>query len=378
MKKYVFILSGCCLIASQIRAEDWAKSYQDFKKRLQTETGLSYSLDASFLPQRGNPDGSQTAWQSQYYGTANWDIFDSKTWGQGSIQLAYTAVRYWGITADELSNRIGVISSINDYPTPVNNFDQLSYTQVLGGKLSDFSITLGQFPLYNFDGGDYNANQQINFLNFALSQNASSVYPTASLGGFITYTPNSKFSFSLGMQDANNVSGETISSHDFSKGNYTTFASISWTPTLFKQAGQYSLLVYNQPKVDNQPVHSQGWSLNLQQNITEKVALFGRINGTNKNQNSITQSYVLGGVINNPLDRNSLDQIGTAVAFNKLNKQTNGVNTRSWEEVWETYWALGFSNFLTITPDIQFYINPGADKNNKTAMALSLRATFMF
>ena len=164
----------------------------------------------------------------------------------------------------------------------------------------------------------------------------------------------------------------------FSKENYTTFASISWTPTLLKQPGQYSLLVYNQPKVDSQPIHSQGWSLNLQQNITQKVALFGRINGTNKNQDSITQSYVLGGVVNNPLNRNSLDQIGTAVAFNKLNKQTNGDNSRSWEQVWETYWAIGFSNFLTITPDIQLYINPGADKDNKTAMAFSLRATFMF
>ena len=232
--------------------------------------------------------------------------------------------------------------------------------------------------MYNFDGTDYNSNQQINFLNFALSQNASSVYPTASLGGYITWSPNSQWSFSVGGQNANNITGETISWHDFKKEKWTGFVSASWNTTLSDLPGEYSVTLYDQPSVDVQPVHSQGWSFNAQQFITKKVALFARANGTNKSLSSIKQSYVFGGVYNNPFNRNSLDQIGLAAAMNKLNRSVNGAGTRSWENVLEGYVALGISNFMTITPDVQLYVNPGANEKSHTATVVSLRATLMF
>ncbi|MBP5344056.1 MAG: carbohydrate porin [Alphaproteobacteria bacterium] len=356
----------------------WADAYQSFKTDLQNKTGLSYSLDVSFLPQRGAPSGKVTAWQTQYYGSASWNMFSSDTFGSGVLQAAYTAVRYWGNNANVLGNNIGVISSVNDYPSNVNNFDELSYTHTLPGKLKSISVTLGQFPMYNFDGTDYNSNQQINFINFALSQNASSVYPTASLGGYITWAPNNTWSFTVGGQNANNVSGETISWDDFQKGKWTSFVSASWNPTIMGLAGEYSITLYDQPSVSAQPVHSQGWSFNAQQFINKKMALFARANGTNKSLSSIKQSYVIGAVYNNPLNRNSLDQIGLAAAMNKLNRSVNGAGTRSWENVLEGYISVGVSNFMTITPDVQFYINPGANEKSNTATVVSLRATLMF
>jgi len=74
-----------------------------------------------------------------------------------------------------------------------------------------------------------------------------------------------------------------------------------------------------------------------------------------------------------------LDQFGLATAVNKLNKDVNGVNSRSVETVFEGYYSFGVSNFLILTPDVQFYINPGQDKDNsRTATVLSMRATLMF
>ena len=355
-----------------------AKDYQDFKNELSKKTGITYSLDVSFLPQRGAPNGKGTAWQSQYYGTIGWNAFNSDTFGSGTFNMAYTAVRYWGMSANTLDNRIGVFSSVNDYPSNGNYFDELSYTHTLPGALKSISITLGQFPIYNFDGTDYDSNQQVNFLNYALSQNASEVYPTASLGGFVTWSPSAEWSFSAGAQNANNVTGETISWNKFKKGKWTPFVSAMWSPTFNGLAGEYSAMVYYQPDVTIQPESSRGWSLNAQQFISKKVALFGRVNGVNKSQNSIKQSYVFGSIVNNPMDRNSLDQAGVAVAMNKLNKSVNGPGTRSWETVVETYMAFGVSSFATITPDVQFYINPGATHKHDTATVVSLRATLMF
>ena len=125
----------------------WADKYQSFKSELENKTGLSYSLDMSFLPQRGAPSGKVTAWQTQYYGSANWNMFSSDTFGSGALQAAYTAVRYWGNNANVLGNNIGVVSSVNDYPSNTNNFDELSYKCKICGYIYKGDLTL--------EGNDY-------------------------------------------------------------------------------------------------------------------------------------------------------------------------------------------------------------------------------
>ncbi|MGN1062876.1 MAG: carbohydrate porin, partial [Alphaproteobacteria bacterium] len=348
------------------------------EKELADKTGLTYSADISALMQRGAPNGHKSAWQTIYYGNVNWAAFQSDTIGAGSVQLSYNAVRYWGTDANTIASRIGVVSGINDYTEKSNAFDQLSYTHQFPQDLKWLSVTIGQFPLYIFDGSAYLANQQTNFLNFALSQNATSTYPTASLGGYATIAPNDEYAFTIGMQDARNVSGTSISAKKFGKGTYTAFVSASYTPTINGGQDQYSLLLYNQPGVPAAPGNSRGWSINWLHYLTPKLAVTGRINGAVHSSESIRQSYVLGFVYNNPFNRNALDQFGFAGAVNKLNKAENGSDSRSVENVLETYYSFGLSNFVTLTPDIQFYINPGADKQRHTATVASVRATVMF
>ena len=364
---------------SIVKNDSLAQKYAHFKQELSDKTGLSYTFDMSVLGQRGAPNGKGTAWQTQYYGSVNWDMFNTKI-GSGSLQAAYTYVQYWGKSGQYISDKIGVVNDINDYTTNSHYFDQLSYTHQFPGKLSPLSVTVGQFPMYNFDGSAYDANQQINFINFALSQNATSAYPSASLGGYISLSPNEEWNFTLGMQDANNLSGSKIETSDLDEKQFTSFVSLSYTPT-FKELGngQYSVMLYNQPWTKEQPESVNGWSLNVSQALNDKLTIFGRANGVTGDVEPISQSYVLGGVINNPFNRNALDQFGLATAVNKLNKDVNGVNSRSVETVFEGYYSFGVSNFLILTPDVQFYINPGQDKDNsRTATVLSMRATLMF
>lgn len=362
-----------------VKKESLAQKYAHFKQELSDKTGLSYTFDMSVLGQRGAPSGKGTAWQTQYYGSVNWNMFDTKI-GSGSLQAAYTYVQYWGKSGQYISDKIGVVNDINDYTTNSHYFDQLSYTHQFPGKLSPLSITIGQFPMYNFDGSAYDANQQINFINFALSQNGTSAYPSASLGGYITLTPNDEWSFTVGMQDANNITGSKIETSYLHRKQFTSFASVSYTPTIKDfGAGQYSIMLYNQPWTMEQPESVNGWSVNVSQALNDKLTIFGRANGVTGDVEPISQSYVLGGVINNPFGRNALDQFGLATAVNKLNQDVNGVNSRSVETVFEGYYSFGVSNFLILTPDVQFYINPGMDKDNsKTATVLSMRATLMF
>ena len=93
----------------------------------------------------------------------------------------------------------------------------------------------------------------------------------------------------------------------------------------------------------------------------------------------IRQSWVIGGVYNNPLGRNSLDQIGLAYAYNKLDEKAVGekLNHKS-EQVIEAYWAWGIGDMLTITPDVQLYINPALNQKSDYGFATGVRATVFF
>ena len=353
------------------------KDYNQFKSMLSDDFGIQYSLDVSFMGQKGVPNGGKTATQSIYAPTISWQIFNDDTFGSGTLNASYTAVHYWGNKAENIGDKLFLANSINDYSTPSDAIDQLSYTQSLFSN--KFSITVGQFPLSDFDGTQYDSNQQTNFINYALSQNASETYPIAGLGAYIQINPNDEWSFAGGFQNARNITGQTLSSKGWGDHRFTTFGSVSYTPTINGQTGQYSLLVYNQPNVDTQPQNTTGWSVNMSQNLTEKWGVFLRANAATGDSMPITQSYVLGGVYNNPLDRNPLDQIGFAVAYNKVSKDyfDSSEPMRQYETVLETYWNIGITQFFTIAPDIQLYVHPASKRDRDFGTVFSLRGTIL-
>lgn len=353
------------------------KSYNDFKSMLSKDYGIQYSVDVSVMGQKGVPDGGKTATQSIYAPTISWEIFDDDTFGSGTVNFSYTAVRYWGNKAESIGDKLFLANSINDYSAQSNAIDQLSYTQSMFDN--KFSVTVGQFPISDFDGTQYDSNQQTTFINYALSQNASETYAVAGLGAYIQYNPTQEFSFTAGFQNARNITGQTLSGRGFSDKRYTTFGSVSYTPTINGMSGQYSLLVYNQPSVETQPQNTTGWSLNLSQNLTKKWGVFMRANAATGDTMPVGQSYVLGGVYNDPLNRNPLDQIGLAVAYNKVNKKYFDATEpmRQFESVVETFWSFGVTQFFTISPDVQLYIHPASKRDRDFGTVFSLRGTIL-
>lgn len=358
---------------------DFLDDYADFKNKLSKNYGIDYAVDVSYMPQYGAPNGKKTAFQTIVYPSITWNMFNNE-YGNGVLNIAYNAARYGGRTAENIGNRLGVVTAINDYDSQSNSFDELYFSYTLPGKMNWLSGAVGQFPLYNFDGSQYDANQQVNFVNYALSQNASSTYPTASLGAYLQASPNSDWTFAIGAQDATNIDGDGIVFTHLDDKHYTTFGSISYTPTIKGWGtGQYSVMVYNMPYTFKQTETTNGWSINVSQNFGEKWAVFGRVNGVSGSQATIDQSWVLGAVYNNPLNRNPLDQIGFAGAYNKINEQAVGspLDSNS-EKVLEAYWAWGISKWMTITPDIQFYFDPAQNAKSDHATVVTLRGTVFF
>ncbi len=359
--------------------EDLMRKYSDFKELMQKEYGIGFSLDLSFMPQYGAPSGKKTAFQGIISPSVTWQNFNNE-YGTGTLNASYTVVQYSGASGQSINNRIGAVTGINDYTSVINTFDELSYTYQLPGKWNWLSVSLGQFPMSDFDGTTYLSNQQQYFINYALSQNASSTYPTDSLGGYVSISPDAEWNFTFGAQDATNTTGQSISTSHLDEEHYTTFASLSYMPTIAKLgAGQYSVLLYNQPNVKKEPQTTNGWSLNVSQDLGEKFSVFGRINGVSGSQAEIDQSWVLGMAVNDPFNRNSLDQIGFAGAYNKINEKAVGEPlAHNAETILEAYWSWGISKWMTLTPDVQFYFNPALNPKSDHATVVSLRASVFF
>jgi porin len=351
--------------------------YARFKSRIKKDTGLSWSMDLSYLQQWGQPNGGIPSGQVLATPGLNWDIFDSKTFGEGSVQVASTLVRYpWRQTAGDVTDNLGLITPINDFPGNQNTFAQLTYTQAFPGN--KLLVSIGQYPFYNFDGNQYLANQQQNFNSYIFAQNGTSTYPIAGLGAYAQINATSTIAFAAGFQNAADIAGDNLSTKGFGDGGFAWFGYAQWTPT-FRGLGsaQYSVTYYEVPTVPAQP-SSSGWSFNAVQNLNATWAVFGRANGAWGYVTPIRSSYALGGAMNNPLGRSATDQIALAFGYSDAAPPpTNPAGARN-EKVVEVYWNWTFFRGLLFTPDLQYILNPALDPSRDSVWALSLRATLMF
>lgn len=356
--------------------DDW---YQEFKDALEKEYKTSYTFDLTYMPQRGAPNGSKTPQQIMWSPYVSINPFTDTFLGSGQIQFSYTGIHYWGEEASYMQDRINVGTGVNDYTADANQFSQLLYTHTLPGKMDWLSVSVGQYSLYFIDGTSQDYNQQTGFISYSLSQNGSASYPIASFGAYLQFTPNSEWMMQLGFQDANNITGSRINFKTLDDGEYTNYMYISWSPMFMKTwAGQYMFLSYNQPSTIKQPRDSQGWSFSFSQYFGNMFNIFGRLNGSTGNVVPIRKSIVAGVGFKDPFNRNSNDYMGVSMGFNSMSKEALGQTAiHKYENVIEAQYIIGITKYFTITPDIQFFMNPALDTDQSTATVVSLRFGLM-
>lgn len=359
-------------------ASDLYGEYSAFKARTAKDSGFSWSMDLSYTQQWSRQDGGSPAGQWLAMPSIDWLLFDSGAVGTGSVQLAYTAVRYGTRqSAANVQNKLGLLTPINDYPGRQNSFAQLTYTQTLPGNT--LSVSAGQYPFYNFDGNQYLANQQQNFNSYVLAQNGSATYAIAGLGAYVQINPTSTVQLAAGFQSANNITGSTLSTRKLGDDGYAWFGYAQWTPT-FKGLGaaQYSLTWYEVPSVPAQSPSSRGWSANAVQNLSDTWAVFGRANRAYGYVTPIRASYALGAAMNNPLGRSATDQIGLAFGYSDAAPAPANLAGTKNEQVVEAYWNWTFAKGLLLSPDVQYIRDPATGPSRDSAWTLSLRTMLMF
>ena len=361
--------------------EDAGTPYQNYLKFKHSlaQYEITAQIAPTILSQWGTPNGGKSAFQWIVSPALNWNAFESHEIGQGSLQFSYSFNRYGNQQSGaSLTGRLRTITPVNDTPVNDYTFNQMTYTHVLPGNF--LQISVGQYPFSNFDNNQYAANQQTNFINYALSQNASQAYVPDSLGAYLQINPTQTVSFAAGFQDANNITGNRIQFSTAAKGQYAWFGYAQWKPVIEGLGtAEYSLLFYQQPKVPSQMESSQGWSLNLVQNIDQKWGVFLRANMATGAIAPIASSVAAGFVVNNPFGGVQGDQWGVGIAWNKTNKAYfSMLNVRDGEFVAETYFNFVLSKVLQLGPSVQFIVNPALEPQASTAAVFTLRATGLF
>ena len=351
-------------------------AYARFKQHVQQQTGISWTVDLSYLPQWGWPDGGSAAGQFLTTASLEWTAIRGKGFGEGTVQITSIQASYPSVqSASQVADNIGVITPINDYPFAQDIFLQFTYTQTFPGD--KLLLSVGQYSLFNFDANQYLFNQQVNFNSYIFSQNGSATYANAGLGvyGQLNLTPT--LQIAAGLQGANNLSGATLSTRAFGEGGYAWFAYAQWTPHLQGLGpAQYSFLAYQMPPVPEQSA-SRGWSVNAVQNLNATWALFARANQAYGHLTPIRASYALGAAMNNPLGRSATDQIGLAIGTSiAAPPPANPAAARN-ETVLEAYWSWTVLGGFLLTPSVQVILDPALSSDRNSAWALSLRATLM-
>ena len=292
-------------------ASDLYDTYSAFKLSTAKDTGLSWAMDLSYMPQWGRADGGSPAGQWLAAPSVNWKLFEDSAIGSGSIQLAYAAVRYsTKQNATDVQNKLGLITPINDAAVWQNAFAQLTYTHTLPGE--QLAIAIGQYSFFNFDSNDYLADQQLNFVNSIFSENASSTYAVSGVGAYAQFNANDTLQFLFGGQSVNEEDSAQRPHRVLGSTAYSWLAYAQWKPG-FRSLGeaQYSLGIYQASAIDGHAA-SRGWSINAMQNLSDRWAVFGRLNASHNEDDNSKRSAALGLALNNPLGRSAADQIGTA------------------------------------------------------------------
>jgi hypothetical protein len=134
--------------------------------------------------------------------------------------------------------------------------------------------------------------------------------------------------------------------------------------------GDYSILGYTQPSVPQQPTNSQGVSFNGVQKIDAKWGLFLRANGASGTAVPIETSIAWGGIYNNPLERNKLDQVGLGLFWDKTNLKAVAQPARSAEMGSRTLLQLHPLQSLAVDPRLSALFRPCPETGRRPCRGL--------
>jgi len=229
-------------------------------------------------------------------------------------------------------------------------------------------------PAAFFDTNEAANSETTQFLNAGFVNNGAVELPGYALGLAIRVLATPWLSLQAGIFEGDS-DWDSIQSDPFYIGE------IVLHPVLFRQPGNYRFYAWqNHTDHVNASTGSTtdagyGFGLSLDQKLADWLTFFGRFGYQSPNiyQGKIAFSggFEVSGSVFGRMDD------ATAIAFGQaINSDT--VAARNNEAVLEWYYRLQINEHVGLSPDIQWYFNPGASAANSKVLVFALRGQFDF
>ena len=146
---------------------------------------------------------------------------------------------------------------------------------------------------------------------------------------------------------------------------------------------QNSHTAWDDPTDDD--LSNQGFGLSIDQKVSNDITLFARYGIQDEDVSNFDQVMTIGGqIIGNPWRRGN-DAIGMAYGLSKTSDKyedvslaTDGYEAKGDEHYIEAYYKYYANANLTISPDVQYIVNPGGDKEKDDVFIYGVRMQLNF
>ncbi len=270
----------------------------------------------------------------------------------------------------------------------------------------------------SFDGNSYANSRSSQFQNGGLGNNPTIPFPAQGIGAIAFYNPTDLWYASIGVADSQDSSASGSRRADVGKAGwgkgfhdedvYLYITEIGITPQVDSangpMQGAYRFGLWNdpQPKTTTTGGSSNrrddvGYYVSLDQMVCKENAdpedgqgagVFFRYGYADSKQNDVTNFYSVGFQYQGLIDGRDDDVLGVGWAYGVMSDQAKATYTDDYEAVWEVYYNIAVSPWLSISPSIQYVQNPGAVKdsnaagvdnsNNSDSIILGIRAQVVF
>ena len=350
----------------------------------------------------GSYDVEMIADLERLFGIDNAELFThiEGWWNQTEGIDSVSTGSFFGVNGDAMPRDAAVITELW--------YQQMFFDGDLTVRVGKMDLT-GGFECsgcpVSFDCNPYANDETQKFLNSSLVNNPTIPFPAYTLGVAAHYAPGNDWYITAAAADSQGSYKETGFKTAFHDENYFFYiVETGITPRLDSSRGplqgEYAIGVWYRPEPTSVSVpdgdeerrerDNAGMYLSCGQMLVKEndvkddaqgLGTFFRFGYAPSNKNDMTQFYSTGLSYQGLFDGRDNDVLAVGVARGYFSDRTQGVYMEDSETVFETFYNIEMTKWMTLTPSVQYVADPLSSDNGrelKDAVIFGLRMQMVF
>lgn len=275
------------------------------------------------------------------------------------------------LLGDGIDAKVASFSGFNGVAGSTNSHARFRQAWVETSLLDDkLTFTVGKVDLANYVDANAVANDENSmFLSTAFVNNHILSVPEKGMGARVTAKLGEPVQFTLAYGSGDG-SGDEFLTHGFGIAELDIKAKLGGLEGNYRCYGALDGTLPVDAKLEQKNAYNAG--ISIDQQLTDKLTFFGRFGQRDRNTYQTSRSWSAGLQYAGLIPGRNDDTVGFAFG------QISGKGLQSQEKMTELYYKVKVSDKISISPIVQYLINPVADKNQDNVVALGLRSQVSF